>query len=85
MSTENRPPIAQEVRAWILATVVIIVHTVSIVWWAATLNTKMDFMGRTVVDLSISIKEEKQRMDSAVRELEIRVRELEKKNHKFGQ
>lgn len=64
--TPLRPSISSEVRAWILAGVLAMTHTIAIVWWAATLNAKFDSMKDLLVANSVQYKE-----------LELRVRELE--------
>jgi hypothetical protein len=38
---EKRPPIVAEVRAWILAALAVFIHTVGVVWWAATLSADL--------------------------------------------
>lgn len=37
-TTEDRPPVLAEVRAWISVAVVLLAHTVGMTWWAATLS-----------------------------------------------
>lgn len=39
--TPPRPAIASEVRAWIGVGIVVMVHTVGMTWWAATLSAEV--------------------------------------------
>lgn len=45
---EERPPILAEVRAWISVAVVLLVHTVGMTWWAATLSADVRALRETL-------------------------------------
>ena len=45
---EDRPPIVAEVRAWISVAVVLLVHTVGMTWWAATLSADVRALKETL-------------------------------------
>lgn len=64
---EKRPSVISEVRAWLVVSIVIMVHTVGITWWGATIAAKVD-----------SLKENSEIMNQGYRELELRVRILER-------
>jgi hypothetical protein len=66
----TRPPVAAEVRAWGLAIVVVFVHTVGVVWWAATLSADL----KAVKDLLVA-------QQTLFNDHEQRLRRLEQ-NHK---
>jgi hypothetical protein len=49
--TSPRPPVAAEVRAWALAVVTLMVQTIGIVWWAATLSAQVNALREVVTEL----------------------------------
>lgn len=63
-----RPPIAAEVRAWGLAAIAVFVHTVGIVWWAATLSA--DF--KALKDLLVAQQAQYNDHEQRLRSLEMR-------------
>lgn len=67
MATDQRPSVLNEIRAWVLVALAIGVHTVGLTWWGATLTTKVDYL----TELS--------RSNNVInREMELRIRELER-------
>lgn len=57
-----RPPVAAEVRAWGLAIVVVFVHTVGVVWWAATLSADLKAVKDLLVAQQIQFNDHEQRL-----------------------
>lgn len=45
----ERPGISSEIRAWMLASVVILAHTVTITWWAATISADMQALRDSIL------------------------------------
>lgn len=70
---EKRPSVLSEVRAWLVVSIAIMVHTVGITWWGATIAAKVD-----------ALKENSAVMTQGYRELELRVRVLEKETASRG-
>jgi cell division protein FtsB len=48
--SDRRESASSEVRAWIGVGVVIIVHTIGTVWWAATLSAEVRVLRELMVD-----------------------------------
>lgn len=65
----TRPPIAAEVRAWGLAAMAVFVHTVGIVWWAATLSA--DF--KALKDLLVTQQAKYHDHEQRIRSLEMKI------------
>jgi hypothetical protein len=57
-----RPPIAAEVRAWGLAAIAVFVHTIGIVWWAATLSADLKSLKELLVAQQIQFNDHEQRI-----------------------
>jgi hypothetical protein len=74
--SELRPSIINEVRAWLLAGLAILAHTIAVVWWAATLNAKVDALRELVLRDTIQIRQ-------SVDDHEQRLRSLEQHNRKL--
>jgi len=58
----SRPPIAAEVRAWGLAAIAVFVHTVGIVWWAATLSADFKALKDLLVAQQTQFTDHEQRL-----------------------
>ena len=59
-----RPSVLAEVRAWALAAVAVFVHTVGIVWWAATLSADFRGLKDLLVSQQASFLDHEQRLRS---------------------
>ena len=64
----RRPDVASEVRAWIGVGIVVVIHTVGMTWWAATLSAEV----RALRDVLVRYQE-------IYTDHEARIRQLEKK------
>jgi len=70
MAPAPRPAIAAEVRAWALAAIAVFVHTIGIVWWAATLSADVKALRDLLVSQQTQFNDHEQRL----RSLESRVK-----------
>jgi hypothetical protein len=46
---EKRPSAVTEVRAWLIVAMAVLIHTVAMAWWGATLTTKVDGLKETAI------------------------------------
>lgn len=60
-AADQRATIA-EVRAWVLASVVILVHTVTVVWWAATLSANFESLKESILRDRVVYADHEQRI-----------------------
>lgn len=52
---DQRPKVASEVRAWIGVGVVLVMHTVGGVWWAATLTADLRNMRELIGEMKAAL------------------------------
>ncbi len=69
---ESRPTALAEVRAWAFATVALVVHTVGLTWWGATLTAKVDHQTQ-LLGMVVTVNE---KLENRVRLLEQEVSAL---------
>jgi hypothetical protein len=70
---DRRPVALAEVRAWILAAAVVFVHTISIVWWAATLSADLKSLKETLLITQSSHNSQELRIRALEREVAVLV------------
>ena len=61
MSDEKRPAVLSEVRAWMLVAITLLVHTVGVTWWGATISAEVRSLKENTIFTNAGYKELEQR------------------------
>lgn len=61
---EDRRVNGDSFHAWIIPIIIFLAtQTIGGIWWASAMNTKMEFVSRTVAELKLDLKEERQKRE----------------------